>query len=173
MRSISTLLFLSLLWMGCQLKHPKFFNYDEVIHYHNPIDDSAIDAVFDARSGSAMDALKKAVLTDDFPKTINDTAFIYQLNKIGYQEKILDRSLFGELDQIFAEKQVISPEATSCIYVYRDILVFRKQGKVIGIAKVCLGCMAHIIRGAHGNTDNFGQDGDYLRLYRLLHGQEH
>jgi hypothetical protein len=58
--------------------------------------------------------------------------------------------------------------ASACIYVYNDILIFKKEGEVIGTAKICFGCGAHQIRGTQVGTLAFGQDGDYKTLEKIL-----
>ena len=52
---------------------------------------------------------------------------------------------------------------------YRDILVFKKENKTVGVAKVCFGCSQSIITGTKLNTQEFGQSGDYGRLKKLLY----
>ena len=66
------------------------------------------------------------------------------------------------------EKSTLENIATACIHVYRDILIFKKEGKVIGTAKICFDCMSKQIKGTTANTENFGQDGDYEKLEKIL-----
>ena len=81
---------------------------------------------------------------------------------------IIDKSKFESIDKIFIEKSTLENIATACIHVYRDILIFKKEGKVIGTAKICFDCMSKQIKGTTANTENFGQDGDYEKLEKIL-----
>jgi hypothetical protein len=112
--------------------------------------------------------LKSGIFLGGIPKDISDLWFIGKLNKIGFKKTMIDKKKFAEIDQFFVEKEAKEHLATSCIYIYRDILVFKKKSKVTGVAKICFGCMAHEITGTNANTDNFGQDGDYDKLENLL-----
>ncbi len=55
-----------------------------------------------------------------------------------------------------------------CLPVFRDILIFKKRHKVIGIVKICFGCEKAVIVGSQANTIGFGQDGDFQKLKKLL-----
>jgi len=173
MKPLSLLPFLCLFWISCHNRDRKFFDYDELIHYYNPI--SADDLVYTLGSdgyNSRLDSLKSEIIIGHIPKSIMDTAFIAELKEIGYTRKTISRSLFSKIDGVFSEKEASELSVTSCLHVYRDILVFKKHNWVTGMAKVCFECGAYQIEGAQGNTSNFGQDSDYKRLYKLLHNRE-
>jgi hypothetical protein len=145
-----------------------FFDYDQIDYYFGNFEDSEVNSLFDTKDKSELELLKKGILLDDIPKDIHDTIFISTLEKVGFKKSSVNKSKFSEIDSLFVEKSVNEYLATACIYVYRDILIFKKNNKVIGTAKICLGCMAHQINGTNANTENFGQDGDYEKLKELL-----
>lgn len=146
----------------------KFFEYDAIDYYASNFDESKISDLYDSQSKSEIDSFKMGIILGDIPKSISDSTFIDKLSAIGYKKTSLDKSKFDSIDKIFVEKTTTENLATSCIYVYRDILIFKKESKIIGTAKVCFGCMAHQINGTIANTENFGQEGDYERLGKLL-----
>lgn len=145
-----------------------FFDYDEIEYYFCNYEESKIGDLYDNQSKSELDSLKMGVILGHIPKSITDLNFINSLSKIGYKGKSVEKSKFAEINQIFKEKEVKENIATACIYVYRDILIFKKQNKIVGTAKICFGCMANEIQGTTANTDNFGQDGDYDKLENIL-----
>lgn len=145
-----------------------FFEYNEVEYYHNNYDESSIGDLYDNQSGSELDSFKMGVILGDIPKDISDLSFIPKLGKIVYTRRIMSKDKFPELDKILREKHVRENITASCIYVYRDILIFKKNNKVTGTVKICFDCMAHEITGTTANTRNFGQDGDYEKLQALL-----
>ena len=90
------------------------------------------------------------------------------MEKINFQKSEIDKSKFGEINKIFVEKTVNQIADYACIAVYRDILIFKKQNKTVGIAKICFECFKKQIIGTNANTENFGQDGDYEKLEKIL-----
>jgi hypothetical protein len=146
----------------------KFFEYDEIEYYTNAIDEGNIEKLYDNQSKSVLDSLKMGVILGEIPTTISDLAFIDQLVKIGYQKFSIDKSKFRKVDAIFVEKIKNEGVVSACIYVYRDILIFKKKNKVVGIAKICFGCNALHITGTKAHTQNFGENGDYEKLAKLL-----
>lgn len=145
-----------------------FFDYDEIAHYFCDYDESKIEDLYDNQSKSELDSLKMGIILGDIPKTITDLNFINSLSKIGYKSIKVDKSKYTDINQIFREKEVQENIATACINIYRDILIFKKQNKIVGTAKICFGCMANEIKGTAANTENFGQDGDYEKLKNIL-----
>ncbi len=146
----------------------KFFDYDEIDYYFSRYGDGDVVTLHENRSRSKIDSLKLDVILGDIPKHLSDTLFISKLELIGYKKGTIDQSKFRAIDRIFVEKPMKNWIGYTCIRIYNDILIFKKQKKVIGTAKVCLGCLAHQIIGTNANTENFGQDGDYERLGKLL-----
>jgi hypothetical protein len=146
----------------------KFFIYDSIDYYTNDIDESKTLDLYDNQSKSEIDSFKMGVILGDIPKSISDLAFIEKLSKLAYKKTLVEKSKFDRIDSIFFEKTTTENIATACIYVYRNILIFKKDSKVVGTAKVCFGCMASQIKGTTANTKNFGQEGDYEKLAKLL-----
>lgn len=90
------------------------------------------------------------------------------MKKIGFQKKEINKSKFTQMNKIFVEKTFNDGINYACIPFFRDILIFKKQGKVIGIAKICFDCHQFRIIGPEANTDNFGMDDDYEKLGNIL-----
>lgn len=76
---------------------------------------------------------------------------------------------FKQVNETFCQRKHQESYAMTCIAVYRDILVFKKENKIIGTAKLCFSCDQNVITGTQHNTDEFGQSGDYAKLFKLLH----
>lgn len=150
-----------------KMKGEIFFEYDKIEYYFNNFK-GVRHLIYENRNKSKLDSLKWSVLFGNTPQNISDISFIGKLNKIGYQKSLIETSQFVDIDNIFVEKVTKDNVATGCIYIYRDILVFKKNERIVGIAKVCFECMANQIIGTIANTTNFGQDGDYDRLKKLL-----
>jgi hypothetical protein len=168
----SIYLFLSICLLGCKSQEnytgKLYFDYDAIYHYKIILKESQVNELYAQKSDTTLDSLRYSIILDDTPTAIYDTTFIDYLENIGYKKTNVHASLFGEINSIFIEKKTQEILANSCIYVYRDILIFRKMGKIVGTAKICFECIAHHIVGTEANTQYFGQNGDYTRLEKIL-----
>ena len=146
----------------------KYFEYDEIEYYQNEIEEDQIEELYDNQKKSVKDSLKMGVILGEIPKSITDTNFIDNLKSFGYTKSKIEPKKFDKIDEIFTEKKHSESYATACINIYRDILIFKRKSKIIGIAKICFGCDANVIVGTKSNTEEFGMSGDYQKLRKIL-----
>lgn len=146
----------------------KFFEYDFIDYYKSDYDEYSVLKLEEDKNKSKTDKFKFDVVIGNFPENITQTNFLESINKIGYTKQEIPKNKFPEIDKIFVDKTIDKSGTYACIAVYRDILVFKNQGKIVGIAKICFSCKQHQIIGTNVNTDNFGQNGDYEKLNTLL-----
>lgn len=145
-----------------------FFDYDAIDHYVNRIDEHNSPELFDNHNTSADDSIRTEVIIGNTPKDIADLAFIDKLEAFGYSKSSVDTSSFKAINEVFREKPPGNSLVRACIYIYRDILVFKKKGKVIGTAKICFACGDARIKGTTAYTEMFGQNDDYELLEKIL-----
>lgn len=146
----------------------KYFEFDQIDHYFNNFDVTKFSDVANNLK-TKEDTLRNTILLGNIPKNISDTSFIKNLDGSEYKKRTLDESLYSRIDEIFIEKQITGEEVSyACIHFYRDVLVFKKRNKIIGIAKICFRCQANQIVGTVANTYNFGSNGDYEKLEKIL-----
>jgi len=170
MKEIAKITIAVLILFGCQSSPTggkKFFEYDEIDHYSSNADQEKLMRLPQNRS-KEIDSFTVGVILDNIPKDITDLYFIDKLESLGFKKRSVDKSKFTAIDSLFREKTVKEAIALSCIHLYRDILIFKKQKRVIGTAKICFSCNANQITGTDANTENFGQEGDYKKLEELL-----
>lgn len=154
---------------GCSGTGRKFFEYDAITHYHTDIDDNGVyDLMAERESPKDPVSPKARVILYDYPKKTTDSLWVAQLPELGFTQKEVPAQKFKAIDSIFVEKKVQDAMFTSCIYIYRDVLIFKKKGKITGVAKVCFQCGGYYIIGTTANTENFGQEGGYWKLKALL-----
>ncbi|MBK8874194.1 MAG: hypothetical protein IPN13_09825 [Bacteroidetes bacterium] len=175
MKQISILIFLFSTLLSCnntnednQIIGKKFFVYDAIDYYKTDFDESKIGELFDNISKSEIDSFKMEIILGNIPNSITDLTFIQKLEEVGYKKTTVDTSKFEGIDKIFIEKTTVENIYAACIHVYRDILIFKKEGQVVGTAKICFDCLANQITGTTANSKNFGQNGDYVKLARIL-----
>lgn len=149
------LFFLIVSLVSCkQTQGKKFFNYDQIDYYYDK-DKEIFSIVKDENNFNGL-------------PSIQNSQYGNYLIKDGYKIYHVDQSKFNEVDDIFIEKEIFEPVFSKCMPIYRDVLVFKKKGKIIGIAEICFTCGQNIINGTHANTENFGQKGDYEKLEKIL-----
>lgn len=146
----------------------EYFKYDEIEFYHIDFDENNILQLEENKNKSETDKLKFNLIIGDFPEKINQIEFLNSMEKISFIKKEIDKTKFPAINKIFIEKTVSESYDNACIAIYRDILVFKNKGKIIGFAKICFDCEQNIIIGTQYNTENFGQDGDYKNLKIIL-----
>jgi hypothetical protein len=158
------------LYQRCHKEY--YFDFDEVVHYNIVIEDSLIYHRHGKpeRKGEelAMYNLRSSIMFGNVPKKVDDTSFESSLIKAGFTRKEIDKKKFAALNEIFCDKWVSNWEISGCLATYRDVLIFRKKSKTVGFAKICFECGDFYIKGTNANLMNFGMDGDYYRLYKLL-----
>jgi hypothetical protein len=156
---------------GEPVKHDgHFFDFDEIDYYNIDISEDEVMDMADQVNTSESKAMKMSILTDDIPSgiTSRDTVIISLLEKYGFKKYRVGTALHEDINNVFKVKPLADVVATACVYIYRDILVFRKQGKIAGVAKICFNCWGNYITGAKANTESFGTGSDYSRLRDLL-----
>ena len=146
-----------------------YFSYDKVEHYYFDISEDAIMKIQEKEKKSDKETKQLELLIQYTPDKLSDTTVLENIDKIGFVKKEVPKSKFDQLDQILCERKHKEALAMSCIAIYRDILVFKQNWKIVGTAKLCFECDQNVITGTTRNTEEFGQSGDYRKLYKLLH----
>lgn len=152
-----------------------FFDFDNVDYYFKDIEESEI--LKEVRRLEGVDNESEEynylnLISENYPKKINDKNFIKNLLKFGYSKNQIDKKYYDEINSLFSETKCDSSFAAACIPIYRDILVFYKEEKIIGIAKICFTCRQFDISGTKKDISYFGQCGGYEKLYKILDSKQ-
>jgi hypothetical protein len=151
---------------GCK----PYFDFDQVEHYYlNISKDKAYNP--DSIDTQTEKQKKKLDLVTNLasPKTLSDSSEYKELDKLDFTKSEIPSNKFDAVNDIFCERKHESPQYSACSPIYRDILVFKKNSKIVGLAKICFTCDQHVIVGTGNNTEEFGQSGDYDKLKEILH----
>jgi len=103
----------------------------------------------------------------NYPDTTTDKNFYSLVNKF-YSKKELDKEKFPEINEIYTEKYHGQYDIAGCAPFYRDILIFKKDKKIIGISKICFQCNLNMTVGTKRNVERLGHNGDYEKLAMIL-----
>lgn len=163
MKRLYQLLNVSLCWLllSCNGSGEAFFDFDKVDYYR-------YNGACRSADEEAAERLLVPLLWEEFPAGINDTAFISDLPGVGYIRQDFPADRYDELRALFSENDSARYEEGPCKPKYRDILVFRKNSAITGIAKICFECYHLYTVGARVDTGSFGSPEEYERLRKLL-----
>lgn len=150
----------------------KFFEYDEIDYYQIEIEMEDAANLYKFKKRSNIDNLRYQVICNNIPENIDDLDFLNFMNEIGYRKQSINTSDFSSVDKIFVEKPAGEMMAAGCIAVFRDILIFKKNKLVTGIAKICFSCHKYQLVGTEAQTENFGSNDDYSKLAGILYNTE-
>jgi hypothetical protein len=168
--SALALIFLCIILEGCSSSVNKtYFQFNKIEHFKIEIDEDKI-LNFGAKSKNTPKEkrLIQILLEENLDK-LTDTTILKNLQNIGFQKKQIPQNKFEKIKGIFREKKHSEVTEMSCVAIYRDILIFKMNNKIVGTAKICFGCGQSIIAGSKYDTSEFGQSGDYELLRDLLY----
>jgi hypothetical protein len=146
-----------------------YFEFDKIEHYYLEIDETVLWDIEEKKIKSNKQEKQLELLLQRTPDKLVDSTMIKELEKLDFVKKDIPTDKFGEINEIFCQRIHTENLHKMCITVYRDILVFKKRNRTIGFAKLCFDCNQNVITGTALNTDEFGQSGDYEKLYKILH----
>lgn len=134
-----------------------YFSFNEVIHFHKEINDK-----------NYSDENNSPLYFENYPSNF-DSNFVLVLKELKYLEASVDTSKFKKLLDIYRSKTDIDFFGTKkCAPVYRDIIVFKKENKIMGISKICFECDMDYTIDNKGNLKESLVESDFLKLKSIL-----
>mgnify|MGYP000044066640 CR=1 FL=1 len=178
---ILTTLFLTIL-IGCNFQpenknHKKvvkkvncipYFDFDYIDHYFINIEEGKLVEIEKKKNKTDKERRQLELLWQYAPLKLSDTIVLKGMEQLDFSKTEIFSEKFKQLNEIFCERMHKDYKDYACIAVYRDILVFKRKNKIIGVAKLCFGCNQHRIIGTDRNTDFFGYSGDFEKLDSIL-----
>jgi len=167
--SIVLLLFVIL---SCKSKEEKmFFDFDSVEYYS--LNKGKEKEIIENNQNGIKDSILNKILYSEFPENLNDEVFYKSINSKGFSKFNLSQKDVEYLkDDLLTEKFSFKlfEMSKACAPEYRDFLVFKKNNKISGIAKICLWCghFYFINSKKDINTEDFGTEKDYESLKELF-----
>nr|WP_315243243.1 hypothetical protein [uncultured Flavobacterium sp.] len=144
-----------------------FFDSDEINHYYLG-STSDFEHLF---NDNAKQTEKKKEFSTFFygyyPKNV-EKSFENLLLKYDYKKSDLSIKQQKQIQNVFSEKDSIQTDGYACIAEYRDIFIFRKKEKTIGIAKICFKCGRFQIIGSKIDTQYFGLWSELDKLKKIV-----
>lgn len=134
--------------------------FDSVYHYVIAYDDVRDDVLYN----DSFSVLQSRIVYNDYPYNL-DIKFHKELTKVGFKKTEIENAKFSKLKEILKYDFNIKIGTKKCITTYRDILVFQKNKKIVGIVKICFDCGKYYSIGE--NLPNFNFE-NYDQLEKLL-----
>jgi len=167
--SIFLLLFLIL---SCKSKEEKmFFDFDNV-EYYSLYKNEEKEIIENNRKG-IKDSILNNILYSELPDKLDDNVFYKTINSNGFSKFELSQKDIEYLkNDVFLEKFSLNVFQLNkaCAPEYRDILVFKKNNEISGIAKICFSCGQFYIISSKREiqVENFGTEEEYKALEKLF-----
>lgn len=167
--SIVLLLFLIL---SCKSKEEKkFFDFDNV-EYFSLYKNEEKEIIENNRKG-IKDSILDNILYSELPDKLDDNVFYKTINSNGFSKFELSQKDIEYLkNDVFLEKFSLNVFQLNkaCAPEYRDILVFKKNNEISGIAKICFSCGQFYIISSKREiqVENFGTEEEYKSLEKLF-----
>ncbi|CAA9195134.1 hypothetical protein FLACOL7796_00474 [Flavobacterium collinsii] len=167
-----SIVLLLLLIMSCKSKEEKmFFDFDSVEYYSL---NKSKEVEMDNNHSKGIDnTIEDKIFFDDYPEKVNSDVFIKTINSDGFSKFELSQKDVEYLrNDIFLEKSYLKmfEYVYACAPEYRDILIFKKNEEISGVAKICLSCSQFYLISSKKEikTDNFGTEEEYKSLEKLF-----
>ncbi|KGO86683.1 hypothetical protein [Flavobacterium suncheonense] len=163
------ILLISFILLACLQKDKPFFDFDEVYHYQTTENESRLYSERNPDTPQLeKDEYKKITYSSNYPKSLNDNWFLERVEKYFPKKQKIDNRKLNELSEIFTERKEKKTIFSACVPIYRNIFIFKKNGKVVGISKICFGCLEEHTIGTRRNTENFGSHDEYEKLKKII-----
>lgn len=164
----STIILIIILCLSCSKETCKpFYDYDEIEWYNYkrnldsiPPDLKNNEFLIEVFQGSTFSKIK-------------DVSKLNYLSVDDFNKSIVPNSKYEQLNKLFCynENKGIEGFTTACIPFYNDILVFKKESKIIGIAKICFKCQQSTFTESKSNTAAFGSFDEIIKLEKILYSK--
>ncbi|SCX89150.1 hypothetical protein [Flavobacterium anhuiense] len=151
--------------------HP-FFDSDEIDHYYvNYTLKNVLDFIDKDRTSKRNKEFSDLFM-GYYPNSIPKKDFVKTLLSYGYKKSKLTIRQQKEVENVFSAKDSLQMSAYACVAEYRDIFIFKKKKKTIGIAKICFKCGRFQIVGSKLETEGFGLWSDLKKLHNIVRPNE-
>lgn len=167
--SVVLLLFIIL---SCKSKEEKmFFDFDNVEYYS--LNKSKEEEMDQNHRKGIDNTTEDKIFYNEYPEKVNNTVFYKTINSNGFSKFELSQKDVEYLrNDIFLEKSSLKifDNVYACAPEYRDILVFKKNKEISGVAKICLSCRQFYMISSKKEiqTENFGTKEEYKALKKLF-----
>lgn len=170
--------FIIVVLIGCSSNTPNenaastnktYFNFDEITYVRILISDKEINELYAKENKSTTEQILFNILAGPLNKDISETTIVKDLDGVNKIEYPINKKYFEELNKtIFVEKKCSDFAPAVCDPFYRDILLFKKNGTLCGVAKFSFNGHICDFSGTSANYECFGAFGEFDKLRKIL-----
>jgi hypothetical protein len=158
----SSLVLLFLSYFGCKYFTSSNLEFDKVCHYVIADDDVPVQTLTHNISD-----LEYSIIYEEYPYNLN-FKFNEQLPKIGFKKTEIENTKFFKLKEILKYEFNVEIGVKKCETIFRDILIFRKNNKIVGAVKICFGCGEYYPIGENLPDFNFDKYKEIEVLLKIV-----
>ncbi len=127
------------------------FEYDLIEYYNSDIDE------FKGSVLSQNDTINGKLLNDCFFE-MKDSIYLERVDRFFIEKKLNFKTIKFIQSYVCQSKTNANTEYHECMPIFRDLLIFKKQSKIVGIIKICFECdFANFVSAEHSSL-NFNTD---------------
>jgi hypothetical protein len=145
-----------------------YFSFDEVVYYKTKIGWDELSVIDRKKIKTVNDSMTMTLMGDYNFESIPDNRAVTYLDNLDFEKKTIPVSKHELIREVFREKLSTYYETTLCEPIYRDVYVFKQNGEITGIAKLCYECGLSSFTGTSADTEDFGADGEFEKLKELV-----
>lgn len=145
-----------------------FFDSDKINHYYLNFSEDEFTKFIRKDNRTKKEEEFSNLFTGHFPDTIPKEDFEKTLLNHNYKKSNLSIKQQNEIQDVFSEKDSLMDYGYACVAEYRDIFLFKKKEKTIGIAKICFKCSRFQITGSKINASGFGLGKELKKLKNII-----
>lgn len=145
-----------------------FFDSDKIDHYYLNFSEDDFFKLGRAKKTSKKEEELFKIFVYSFPDSIPKDDFGKTLLKHNYKKSNLSLQQQKKIENVFSEKDSLKGDVCACIAEYRDIFIFKKNRKTVGIAKICFKNARFQIIGSKIDTKGFGLINELNKLQKIV-----
>lgn len=149
-----------------------FFDSDKIDHYYLNFSDDDFTKILIKDINTKREKEFFDIYVHAFPDTIPQENFEKILLNHNYKKSNLSIKQQKEIENVFSEKDSLQDTFAACAAEYRDIFIFKKKEKTLGIAKICFKCGRFQIIGSKLDTNGFGLWSELDKLKSIIRPNE-
>jgi len=142
-----------------------FYDFDDIEHFN--MSEEEYISFENNQNGILNDTIEDEIIYGSKPDNITDTLFIQDLEKYGFTSMNITHK-HHSINELFKDRRglFISISRFACVHIFRDILVLKKDNKIVGVVKVCFECLGIHFIGTSSDT-NWGSE-EVSKLISIL-----
>jgi hypothetical protein len=145
-----------------------FFDSDKSDHYYLDFSDDEFTKILMKDNNTKKEKEFFDIYVHTFPDTIQQENFEKILLNHNYKKSNLSIKQQKNIENVFSEKDSLQDTFAACAAEYRDIFIFKKKEKTVGIAKICFKCGRSQIIGSKLDVSGFGLWSELDKLKKIV-----